>query len=61
MPDERDQVVALEAVLARVNLESPDALATFLHHEIGTVEGVRQTDTFVSLGNRKCAHGPGIL
>ena len=48
-------------VLARVNLESSEALSTFLHHKIGTVEGVRETETFVSLETRKRAHGPSIL
>ena len=43
-----------------VNLESAAALAAFLHRKIGTVEGVRQTETFVSLETRKRAPGPGI-
>lgn len=36
-----------------VNLESSEALAAFLHHKVGTVKGVRQTETFVSLETRK--------
>ena len=43
-----------------VNLESSDALATFLHHKVGTVEGVRQTETFVSLETHRRTPGPGI-
>ena len=43
-----------------VNLESAAALAAFLHRKVGTVEGVRQTETFVSLETRKRAPGPGI-
>ncbi|MEE8519206.1 MAG: Lrp/AsnC family transcriptional regulator [Dehalococcoidia bacterium] len=43
-----------------VNLASSEALASFLHHKVGTVEGVRQTETFVSLETRKRAAGPGI-
>ena len=40
-----------------VNLESAEALAAFLHRKIGTVEGVRRTETFVSLDTRKRAPG----
>ena len=43
-----------------VNLASSEALASFLHHKVGTVEGVRQTETFVSLETRKRTPGPGI-
>jgi Lrp/AsnC family transcriptional regulator for asnA, asnC and gidA len=43
-----------------VNLASSEALAAFLHHKVGTVGGVRQTETFVSLETRKRAAGPGI-
>ena len=43
-----------------VNLESAAALAAFLHRKIGTVEGVRRTETFISLGTRKRAPGPGV-
>ena len=41
-------------------MESAEALAAFLHRKIGTVEGVRRTETFVSLDTRKRAPGPGI-
>ncbi len=43
-----------------VNLASSEALATFLHRKVGTIEGVRQTETFVSLETRKRSAGPGI-
>ena len=43
-----------------VNLASSEALASFLHHKVGTVEGVRQTETFVSLETRKRTAGPGL-
>ncbi len=43
-----------------VNLESAAALTAFLHRKIGTVEGVRRTETFISLDTRKRAAGPGI-
>ncbi len=43
-----------------VNLESSEALASFLHRRVGTIEGVRQTETFVSLETRKRGVGPGI-
>ena len=43
-----------------VNLASPEALASFLHKKVGTIEGVRQTETFVSLETRKRSAGPGI-
>ena len=48
-------------IFMRVHLESTKALAAFLHHKVGTVEGGRQTETFVSLETRKRAPGPGIL
>ena len=43
-----------------VNLASSEALASFLHTKVGTIEGVRQTETFVSLETRKRSAGPGI-
>ena len=43
-----------------VNVASSEALAALLHHKVGTIEGVRQTETFVSLETRKRAPGPGI-
>lgn len=43
-----------------VNLASSEALASFLHHKVGTIDGVRQTETFVSLETRKRSAGPGI-
>ena len=44
-----------------VNVASSEALAAFLHHKVGTIEGVRQTETFVSLETRKRAPGLGLL
>lgn len=41
-----------------VNLASSVALAEFLHTKVGTVEGVRHTETFVSLQTKKRATGP---
>ena len=43
-----------------VNLASSEALANFLHRKVATVEGVRHTETFVSLETKKRAAGPGI-
>ena len=43
-----------------VNLASSEALATFLHKKVGTIVGIRQTETFVSLETRKRSAGPGI-
>ena len=43
-----------------VNLPSSEALAAFLHYKVGVVEGVRHTETFVSLDTKKRAAGPGI-
>ncbi len=48
-------------ILIWVNLPSAEALADFLHHRVGTVEGVRQTQTFVSLETKKRAAGIGII
>lgn len=36
-----------------VNLPSSEALATFLHYKVGIVDGVRHTETFVSLETKK--------
>lgn len=44
-----------------VNLTSSEALASFLHHRVGLIEGVRHTETFVSLETRKRTWGSGIL
>lgn len=43
-----------------VNLAGSEALASFLHRKVATVEGVRHTETFVSLETKKRAAGPGI-
>ena len=44
-----------------VNLATPESLATFLHNRVGTVEGVRHTETFLSLETRKRAFGASLL
>lgn len=41
-----------------VNVASAEALATFLHTKVGTINGVRHTETFVCLQATKRAHGP---
>mgnify|MGYP003310856206 CR=1 FL=1 len=43
-----------------VNLSGPAALASFLHHTVALVEGVRHTETFVSLEVKKHRAGPGV-
>ena len=43
-----------------VNLASSEALANFLHHKVAKIEGVRHTETFVSLQTKKRAAGPGL-
>ena len=43
-----------------VNLASSEALAQFLHTKVGPVEGVRHTETFVSLQTKKRVAGPAI-
>ena len=48
-------------VLVLANLENSKAQAAFLRLQFGTVEGVRQAETFVGLETRKRALGPGIL
>ena len=48
-------------VLILANLESSKAQAAFLRLHFGTVEGVRQGETFVGLETRKRVPGPGIL
>ncbi len=40
-----------------VNLASAEALASFLHVKVGTINGVRHTETFVCLQAKKRAHG----
>ena len=44
-----------------VNLPSSEALASFLHHRVGLIEGVRHTETFMSLETRKRTWGSGIM
>jgi len=42
-----------------VNLASAEALASFLHTKVGTVEGVRHTETFVCLPDQEAGPRPG--
>ncbi len=44
-----------------VNLANSEALASFLHHRVGLIEGVRHTETFMSLETRKRTWGGGVL
>lgn len=44
-----------------VNLTSSEALASFLHHRVGLIKGVRHTETFVSLETRKRTWGSGVV
>ena len=43
-----------------VNLPSAGALAEFIHNKVGTVNGVRDTETFVSLQTKKRFSGPDV-
>ena len=43
-----------------VNVASANALATFLHTKVGPIEGVRHTETFVSLQAKKRVAGPVV-
>lgn len=45
-------------VFVWVAVPSADELRTFLRQRVGTVAGVRRTETFVSLAMRKRAHIP---
>ena len=44
-----------------VNLASSEELAKFLHTGVGLIEGVRHTETFVSLLAKKRLAGPRII
>ncbi|MBM3935409.1 MAG: Lrp/AsnC family transcriptional regulator [SAR202 cluster bacterium] len=46
-------------VFAWVTLENAEALGVFLRSKIGTIPGVRRTETFVNLGNKK--RGSGVV
>ena len=43
-----------------VNLASAGALAEFIHNKVGVVNGVRDTETFVSLQTKKRFSGPEV-
>ncbi len=40
------------------NVASKEALAAFLYHKLGTVDGIRRAVTFVSLETRRRTAGP---
>lgn len=40
-----------------VGLESPERLGTFLRTQVGTIPGVRRTETFVNLAIKKRTYG----
>jgi len=40
-----------------VGLESPERLGTFLRTRVGTIPGVRRTETFVNLAIKKRTYG----
>jgi Lrp/AsnC family transcriptional regulator for asnA, asnC and gidA len=60
---ETEQVVITTGsydIFVWVSMPSSEALATFLHHQVGTIPGVRQTETFVTLEQRKRGLGPQL-
>ena len=44
-------------VFAWVTLTSPEALGIFLRTKVGIIPGVRRTETFVNLANKKRGYG----
>ena len=44
-------------IFAWVGLESPEKLGTFLRTRVGTIPGVRRTETFVNLAIKKRTYG----
>ena len=44
-------------IFAWVGLESPGKLGAFLRSEVGTIPGVRRTETFVNLSIKKRTYG----
>lgn len=47
-------------IFAWATLTSPEALGIFLRTRIGTINGVRRTETFVNLANKKRAYGVAV-
>lgn len=47
-------------IFAWATLASPEALGIFLRTQIGTINGVRRTETFVNLANKKRAYGVAV-
>ena len=44
-------------IFAWVGLESPERLGTFLRAQVGTIPGVKRTETFVNLAIKKRTYG----
>ena len=44
-------------IFAWVGVESPERLGTFLRTQVGTIAGVRRTETFVNLSIKKRTYG----
>ena len=44
-------------IFAWVGLESPEKLGSFLRSQVGTIAGVRRTETFVNLSIKKRTYG----
>ena len=45
-------------IFAWVGMESPEKLGTFLKSKVGSIPGVKKTETFVNLAIKKRTHGP---
>ncbi len=47
-------------IFAWATLASPEALGIFLRTRVGTIKGVRRTETFVNLANKKRTYGVAV-
>ncbi len=47
-------------IFAWATLTSPEALGIFLRTRVGTINGVKRTETFVNLANKKRAYGVAV-
>ncbi len=47
-------------IFAWATLASPEALGIFLRTRVGTIKGVKRTETFVNLANKKRAYGVAV-
>ncbi|MBM3945232.1 MAG: Lrp/AsnC family transcriptional regulator, partial [SAR202 cluster bacterium] len=75
-PDKTDQVAEGLAALREINwvtvtagrydifawaaLPSSEALGVFLRTKVGTIPGVRRSETFINLANKKRAYGVAV-